>query len=131
MKFGKKDTLMTSLFNECFKHGNLIYKIILFTEKLCHATVIILPRADWRSVMSQWSLHCHGQLVLLQHGKLTWTDSKVFLNLLCHVTDIHSLGSKTWEFFWGKMARYFSPNFGITVIHRSMGHPNKDQSWKY
>ena len=45
MKVWKKDTLVTSIFDEDFKLRDLVGEVILLAKKMGHATRRILPRA--------------------------------------------------------------------------------------
>ena len=47
VELGKENTFMVSLPNHIFEHGNLIGKVILFTENARHAAIIVLKRTDW------------------------------------------------------------------------------------
>ena len=38
---------MASLLNHTFEHGNLGREVILFTENVCHAAIIVFKQTDW------------------------------------------------------------------------------------
>ena len=50
-KLGKENAFMASLPNHTFKHGNLVSEVILFTENVCHAAIIVLK---WTSDANVW-----------------------------------------------------------------------------
>jgi len=64
MKLGKKNTNMITRMNVLFEEGYLVSEIILLTEELSHATIIILKWADWGALR----MHpANVEPVLLKH----------------------------------------------------------------
>ena len=47
VKLGQENTFMASLPNHTFEHRNLVREIILFTENVRHAAIIVLKWTDW------------------------------------------------------------------------------------
>jgi len=76
---------MASLPNHTFEHGNLVGKVILFTENARHAAIIVLKRTDWCAFgssptsiairMHQQIWENRGSLGEISQGwsALTWT----------------------------------------------------------
>ena len=54
----EKDTFVSCLFNDCFKHQQLIDEVILLAQKSCHTTISIFPWTD-RSTLGT---HCFGNI---------------------------------------------------------------------
>jgi len=87
---------MTGFFDECLKHRDLVHKVILFAEKPCHATFIILPGADW----GEFSAH-------------TCDIEATFLKSLLPAGTV-----KIGNFLRQKRFDKKSPNFGIIPLFR-------------
>jgi len=59
VKLGQENTFMASLPNHTFEHRNLVREIILFTENVRHAAIIVLKWTDWCAFGTKATAEAH------------------------------------------------------------------------